>query len=139
MNVVDSGWRPATMPERFGVAGIAAAGAAVVYPTVHRATGLAWPCPLRTVTGVPCPMCGMTTAATALADGRLHDALAANPFVLLLVAATVVMAVVIGLRAARLLAPARPMGADARQAVRMALVVLFAASWVFQLHRSGWI
>ena len=139
MNVVDSGWRPATMPERFGVAGLAAAGAAVVYPTVHRLTGLAWPCPLRTVTGVPCPTCGMTTAATALADGRLHDALAANPFVLVLVAATVTMAVVITLRAARLLGPPRPMGADARRAARASLVALFAASWVFQLHRYDWV
>ena len=138
MSVVPD-YRPATMPERFGVAGLAAAGAAVVYPTVHRLTGLSWPCPLRTVTGIPCPTCGMTTAATSLAGGRLHDALAANPFILLLVAATIVMAVVIALRAVRALPPAQPLGAGARSAARVGLTALFAASWLFQLHRFSFI
>ena len=134
-----AGYRPSTMPERFGVAGVAAAGAALVYPTVHDLTGLSWPCPLRTVTGIPCPACGMTTAATALADGRLHDALSANPFVIVLVAATVVMAVVVALRALRVVAPPRPVPAAARPLIRPALVLLFASSWLFQLHRYDWI
>ena len=136
MSVVPA-YRPATIPERFAVAGVGAAAAAVVYPTVHRLTGLGWPCPLRTVTGIPCPTCGMTTAATSLADGRLHDALAANPFILVLVAGTAVMAAVVALRAAGLLAPPRPLDARWRRPLRAALVVLFAASWLFQLHRVG--
>lgn len=42
----------------------------------HRPTSL---CLLRTVTGVPCPMCGGTTAAVALGHGNLRDALLASP------------------------------------------------------------
>ena len=131
--------RPATAPERFALLGVAAAGAAVVYPTVHSVTGYSWPCPLRTVTGIPCPMCGMTTAATSLVDGRLGDALAANPFVLVLVAATVAMVAVVAFRAARLLPPPRPLVAGERRLVRASLTVLFLGSWLFQLDRYGWI
>jgi len=38
-------------------------------------------CPLRDMTGVPCPTCGGTHTAVALAHGRLADAFAANPLV----------------------------------------------------------
>ncbi len=38
-------------------------------------------CPLRDLTGLPCPTCGGTHAAVALAAGRLGDAFAANPLV----------------------------------------------------------
>lgn len=37
------------------------------------------PCPLRAVTGLPCPGCGMTRALLLLAQLRLHEALASNP------------------------------------------------------------
>lgn len=37
------------------------------------------PCPLRTLTGLPCPTCGTAHAAVALLDGRILAALAANP------------------------------------------------------------
>ena len=38
-------------------------------------------CPLRDMTGVPCPTCGGTHTAVALAHGRWTDAFAANPLV----------------------------------------------------------
>ena len=38
-------------------------------------------CPLRDMTGVPCPTCGGTHAAVALAQGRWTDAFTANPLV----------------------------------------------------------
>ncbi len=38
-------------------------------------------CPLRDLTGMPCPTCGGTHTAVALAHGRLADAFAANPLV----------------------------------------------------------
>ena len=38
-------------------------------------------CPLRDMTGVPCPTCGGTHTAVALANGRWAEAFAANPLV----------------------------------------------------------
>jgi hypothetical protein len=43
----------------------------------HRPASL---CVLRTVTGIPCPLCGGTTAAVDLGHGNLRGALAASPF-----------------------------------------------------------
>jgi Protein of unknown function (DUF2752) len=36
-------------------------------------------CPLRSLTGVPCPMCGMTRAVVALVHGRVLESLRFNP------------------------------------------------------------
>ena len=38
-------------------------------------------CPLRDLTGLPCPTCGGTHAAVSLANGRLAEAFAASPLV----------------------------------------------------------
>ena len=38
-------------------------------------------CPLRDVTGVPCPTCGGTHAAVAMAHGRLAEAFTSSPLV----------------------------------------------------------
>lgn len=43
------------------------------------------PCPLRALTGVPCPFCGMTRGTIALVHGDVLGALALNPGVLLAV------------------------------------------------------
>jgi hypothetical protein len=37
------------------------------------------PCPLRTITGVPCPLCGMTRGVTAAVHGNIGHALFLNP------------------------------------------------------------
>jgi hypothetical protein len=128
-------WRPDSVPERLGLVGLGAAAASFAYPAVSRGTGLALPCPLRTLTGIPCPLCGMTTAATGLAAGDLGGAIAANPFVLVLAGLTLLMA-------ARALGwarqPAQWPPARRRQAY-WAAALLAAASWAFQLHRYGWV
>jgi Protein of unknown function (DUF2752) len=131
-------WRPRTVPEQLGLAGLAAA-ASLVYPTVSQQTGIGLLCPLRTLTGVPCPMCGMTTAATGLGRGDLDAALAANPFVLVLAVLIMGMAVLMAARAAGLAAPAAPWPASRRRQALWAVAVLLAASWAFQLHRFGWV
>src|SRR5438128_6935443 len=48
---------------------------AVVLPLLPGHAG--FPCPLRTLTGIPCPLCGMTTSVEDTVRLRLHDALSA--------------------------------------------------------------
>ena len=38
-------------------------------------------CPLRDLTGIPCPTCGGTRAAVALAHGNMAEAFASSPLV----------------------------------------------------------
>jgi hypothetical protein len=121
------------------VAGLAAAGAAAAYQATLGGEGLWLPCPLRTLTGIPCPLCGMTTAATALATGDLAGAMAANPFALLLAGFTLVMAVLMAARAIGWLGPPAQWPASRRRQSYWAAGLLAAASWTFQLHRFGWV
>jgi hypothetical protein len=127
------------VPEQLGLAGLGAAAASFVYPTISQQTGIGLSCPLRALTGVPCPMCGMTTAATGLAAGDLDAALAANPLVLVVAGLTLCMAVLMAVRAAGLAAPAAQWPASRRRQALWAVAVLLASSWAFQLHRFGWV
>jgi Protein of unknown function (DUF2752) len=79
------------------------------------------PCPLRTVTGVPCPFCGLTTSVKAVLRGNGHAAWAANPFGLLAVA----------------LAGAMVLRPKWRHLSLPTVVVVagVATSWLFELHR----
>ena len=70
---------------RAGIA-LLAAGAAYAASPVHPPL----PCPLRTLTGIPCPLCGMTRAVSAAMHGDMVASLRFNPFGLLLVIAAVV-------------------------------------------------
>ena len=128
-----------SLPEQLGLAGLGAVAASFVYPMASHATGLGLPCPLRTLTGVPCPLCGMTTAATSLAAGDPRAALAANPFVTVLAAGTLWMVALLAARAAGLASAPVPWSGAARRRARWAVALLAAASWVFELHRFGWI
>lgn len=59
---------------------LAIAALAVVLAALHlqhRPTSL---CVFRAATGIPCPLCGGTTAAVDLGHGDLRAALAASPF-----------------------------------------------------------
>jgi hypothetical protein len=131
--------RPYSVPERLGLSGLAAAAAAGGYPTLAGHTGLALPCPLRTLTGVPCPMCGMTTAATQLAAGHLRAALAANPFVLLVVGLTAVMSVLVAARALGVAPPPAAWPPGRQRSARRVVAGVLVLSWAFQLYRFHWI
>ena len=79
------------------------------------------PCPLRTLTGVPCPFCGMTTSVEAVLRGDAHGAISANPFGLAAVA--VAMALLLRPRWQRFSLPT------------LVLLAGVATSWLFELHR----
>ena len=55
------------------------------------------PCIFRSLTGIPCPTCGTTRAATAFLRGDLHDAFIANPLATLVGIAFVVGGVIAGI------------------------------------------
>ena len=86
------------------------------HPSLH--------CPLRTLTGVPCPLCGLSTSVEETVRLHLGDALAANPLGVLLVLVAVALLV---LRPARLALP------------RAVIPTVLAASWLFELHRFSFL
>jgi hypothetical protein len=131
--------RAYSAPERVGLAGLGAAAAAAGISLAGTHVRLGLPCPLRALTGVPCPLCGMTTAAGRLAGGHLAAALAANPFVLLVAGMTAVMSALVAARALGLAPPPRPWPASRTRNVRRAICLFFVTSWIFQLHRFGWL
>src|ERR1700687_631299 len=103
--------------------GAAMLGLAVLLPRLPHHPGL--PCPLRTVTGIPCPLCGMTTSVKAGMRLDLRAAMAANPFGLAVLAAAVLILI-------------RP--AWRRVAVAASLVLRAAmASELFALPRFHWV
>ena len=92
-------------------------GAALVWPAlpVHPP----YACPLRTLTGIPCPLCGMTRAVVAAVHGHVVTSLRYNPAGILLVALAV--ALVVGWRAERVHIPP------------WVLPVAFALLWAWNL------
>jgi peptidoglycan/LPS O-acetylase OafA/YrhL len=94
-------------------------------------------CPLRDLTGVPCPTCGGTGAAVALTEGRWAEALAANPLVTLggvvfsiWLLAGLVATVVPSLRRELVLTDRE------KKTARILAVVLLVTGWLYQL-RAG--
>jgi hypothetical protein len=93
-------------------------GAAFVLPALPGHPGA--PCPLRTLTGIPCPLCGMTTSVEATVHLNIAGALAANPAGIAAVLAAIVLLL---LRPPRIVLP------------RAAVVGTLSAMWVFELFR----
>ena len=83
-------------------------------------------CVLRSVTGVPCPFCGGTTATVDLGRGHVVQALGASP---LAIAGFVVLPIRAGLQQARRL----PM--VTRTQFMWALGVVLLSSELYELHR----
>ncbi|HVA31010.1 MAG TPA: DUF2752 domain-containing protein [Gaiellaceae bacterium] len=103
-------------------AGAAMLAAGAVLPLLPGHPGIA--CPLRRATGVPCPLCGMTTSVEATLRLHVHAALAANPAG---AAAVLVALALLVVRPRRLHVPFA------------VLPAALAAMWLFELHRYSFL
>jgi glycerol-3-phosphate acyltransferase PlsY len=129
-----------SVPEHITMFGAGAAAIGSVYPLILAHTGgQGIPCPLRTLTGVPCPLCGLTTATVALTHGEWAAAARTSPLAYLAAGLVVATAPVLLARVTGRLAPPRPWPAAARRRTGRIVAVIVAASWVFQLHRFGFL
>jgi hypothetical protein len=77
-------------------------------------------CPLRRLTGIPCPLCGLSTSVEQTVRLHLHAAVDANPVGIVLV---LVALALLAFRPRRLPVPSA------------VLPLTLAAMWVFELHR----
>ena len=117
---------PATDLRWFGAAMVAGGVAITVLPDVDVVL-----CPLRALTGVPCPFCGMTTGTLALARGDVAGSVGANPAAIVL-ATAILLAYLPARRRERWLVPlGRAMPGIPRWLPWMAL----APMWIWQLAR----
>jgi hypothetical protein len=102
--------------------------AAVALAALHLRQRPATLCLLRSVTGVPCPFCGGTTATVDLAHGDLRSSLATSPIALPMLLAWPLLGVV------RSPAWWRP-----RRVRWTAIVLVLVAAEVWQLARFGFL
>jgi hypothetical protein len=124
---VAAGPRPAASTRRsVGLQYLALGIVALAVGALHLKHRPASLCVLRTVTGIPCPFCGGTTAAADLGNGQLAAALAASPL------AIAVFALGPLLRVWR-----RPAWWANRHLRWAAIVGLLVVSEVWQLARFG--
>jgi hypothetical protein len=79
------------------------------------------PCPLRTLTGVPCPLCGSTRGVMAAVHGDIGNAIALNPASIALLAFAALA--VVGWRLERVRVPV------------WGIVAVFAVLWSYQLFK----
>jgi hypothetical protein len=93
-------------------------GAALLLPALPGHPGIT--CPLRSLTGIPCPLCGMTTSVEDTVHAHVGRALAANPGG---IGAVIAAVAVLALRPVHVRIPAF--------LPPLTLVTL----WLFELHR----
>ena len=95
-----------------GLVGVAAAWPLLPHPPIA--------CPLRAITGLPCPLCGMTRACVAAVHGHLAQSLAFNPAGVLVVLAALVALV-------------RPQWLTSVRVPAWVVLVAFGALWLWNI------
>jgi glycerol-3-phosphate acyltransferase PlsY len=127
-----------SVPERITLLGAGAAAIGAVYPAIMAHTGgQGIPCPLRAITGVPCPFCGLTTATVALAHGQWSTAVATSPLTCLIAVMVAGTAPMLAARIAGLISLPRQVSPRTRRRVIVAVSVIVGLNWLFELHRYG--
>lgn len=94
-------------------------------------------CPLRDMTGLPCPTCGGTHTAVSLAQGHLADAFTSNP----LVAGGLILFtlwVLVGIIATLVPAWRRSleMNVTEKRTARILAVLIGACGWLWVIRQS---
>jgi glycerol-3-phosphate acyltransferase PlsY len=129
-----------SVPEHITMFSAGAAAIGAIYPAIMAHTGgHGIPCPLFALTGVPCPFCGLTTATVAMAHGEWAAAVRTSPLACLVAILAAGTAPVLLARAAGVASTPRPASEAARRRVTRGAYVVVALSWLFQLHRYGFI
>jgi len=129
-----------SVPEHITLFSVGAAAVGAVYPAIMAHTGgHGIPCPLRALTGVPCPFCGLTTATVALTHGEWTVAARTSQLACMVALLAVGTAPVLLARTAGLVSGPRPVSDITRRRITRGAYVVVALSWVFQLHRYGFI
>lgn len=101
----------------------------------HTQLGLA-PCGFQAATGFPCATCGMTTAFTHAADGRLMAAFVTQPAGLALAILTAMVVIVSGWSLATAM-PLAPLGrALWRPSVVVTLIALVLGGWLYTVAKT---
>jgi len=116
----------------WGAAAASAAALALAVPgLVSRASSALLPCPVKALSGIPCPACGSGRAALALARLDLPSAFASNPLFTL----SALLFVLGGLGALGLALSGRgvPEPRTLPVALRAGLVLVVALNWTWLL------
>ena len=108
--------------------------AALALANLHLPGRPATLCPFRTLTGLPCPFCGGTTAAVKVGHLDVLGGLRANPVVVLGAVVVAALPAVISFRSSR---PVARWAALSPRTIRMAIAVAVVFSEVWQLFRFG--
>ncbi len=98
----------------------------------HEALGLA-PCSMKQLTGVACPSCGMTTAFSLAAHGRLFDALATQPAGAILAMGCAMIVLACGYAAWRDTPIERYIAALLRPRLIVGLIGLVVVAWIYRI------
>ena len=129
--------RAYSVPENITMFSAGAAAVGTIYPTIMAHTGgRGIPCPLRSLTGVPCPFCGITTATVAMTHGQWETAVKTSPLACMVAILAVGTAPILVARAFGFVPLPKPASDLTRRRISTGAIVIVTLSWLFQLNRA---